>query len=117
MLHDRAELKTMFTEKQHIYGMSTTLADPSVAELFASILRPDFIAIDMEYTTITLAEAKNIFAANGCNALPRLVSHDGVQMKRLLDAGADGVIVPAVNNKQELENIIQSLKYMPVGKR
>lgn len=120
MLHDRAVLKKMFTERQHIYGMWTTLSDPSVAELFASILRPDFIAVDMEHTTITLTEAKNIFSvvqANGCSALPRLASHDGVQMKRLLDAGADGVIVPAVNNKQELETIIESLKYMPVGKR
>src|SRR5262249_46378217 len=49
--------------------------------------------------------------------LPRVSSHNGEQIKRLLDSGADGLIVPMVNTTEELERIIGWFKYPPEGRR
>lgn len=117
---ERVHLKRMFKKRQLIYGAWTASSDPLIAELFSTILKPNFIGVDLEHSTISLEKAKNIFSvaqAKGCQVLPRVSSHEKGQIRRLMDAGADGIIVPAVNNKHELENIIKEMKYPPLGER
>lgn len=116
----KSKLKANFKNNSLVYGAWTASSDTIIAELFAKILKPDFVAIDLEHSTITLESCKNLFLAIqscGCNAIPRLASHDKVEIARLLDAGADGIIVPNVNNVQQLNNIIQAMKYPPIGQR
>ncbi len=48
---------------------------------------------------------------------PRISSHNGEQIKRLLDSGADGIIVPMVNTLEEVNRIVEWCKYPPGGKR
>ena len=49
--------------------------------------------------------------------LQRVSSHNGEQISRLLDSGADGVIVPNVATPSEVERIIAWSKYPPLGRR
>ena len=114
------ELKHRFATAKTVFGTWISIGNSLVAELLAGILKPDFIGIDLEHTTFSLDDARHLFLAvqsQGCAALPRVASHDHVQMRRLLDAGADGVIVPNVSNATELAAIIEGIKYPPVGKR
>jgi 2-dehydro-3-deoxyglucarate aldolase len=46
-----------------------------------------------------------------------VASHNGEQIKRLLDSGADGVIVPMVSTQAEVDRIIEWCKYPPLGER
>ncbi len=120
MIIRRTELKKQLQNRNLIYAAWTASPDPTIAELFAMILKPGFIGVDMEHSTISLEAAKNIFSvaqSNGCCAIPRLASHDSSHIRRLMDAGADGIIVPAVNNISELNNIVKAMKYPPVGQR
>lgn len=120
MMNNRIILKNQLQNRELTYGAWTASSDPTIAELFSTILQPKFVAVDLEHSTISLEVAKNIFTAiqsNGCCALPRLSSLDNVEIRRLMDAGADGIIVPSVNNKEELENIIKAMKYPPLGRR
>jgi 2-dehydro-3-deoxyglucarate aldolase len=121
MIKNRIILKNQLRNKELTYGAWTASSDPTIAELFSTILQPKFVAVDLEHSTISLEASKNIFTviqANGCCALPRLSSSlDNVEIRRLMDAGADGIIAPAVNNKHELENIINAMKYPPLGRR
>jgi len=113
-------LKKQFQQCKRLFGAWTAFSDPSIAELLASVIKPDFIAIDMEHSTLSLEAAQRIIMAiqsKGIQALPRVSSHDKEEISKLLDAGADGVIVPAVNNKAELLAIIKAVKYPPVGER
>lgn len=120
MIDNRIALKNQLRNRELTYGAWTSSSDPMVAELFSTMLQPRFIAVDLEHSTISLEAAKNIFTAiqaNGCCAIPRLASLDHADIRRLMDAGADGVIAPAVSNKEQLENIVKAMKYPPLGKR
>ena len=58
-------------------------------------------------------------AMNGTECIPivRPQWNDPVQIKRILDIGAYGVIIPWVNSKEEAENAVRACKYPPEGIR
>lgn len=102
-----------------VFGTWTSLAHPSITEIFTKT-GVDFVGIDLEHSTISQEQAQRIIAAahaGGVACLPRVASHNGEQIERLLDSGADGVIVPMVSTRAEVERIVEWCKYPPLGKR
>lgn len=102
-----------------MFGTWTSLAHPSIAEVFAAT-QADFIGIDLEHGTTSQEQAQRIIAAaqaGGVSCIPRIASHNGEQIKRLLDSGADGIMVPNVSTLAEVNRIVEWCKYPPVGKR
>jgi len=94
-------------------------AHPSITETFARA-GFDFMAIDMEHSTISIEQAQRIIAASqaeGVPCLPRPFSHSNDWFKPLLESGADGLLVQMVNTASEVGEIIGHLKYPPVGRR
>lgn len=109
----------LFTKGSPIFGVWTSLGHPSITEIFTHI-KVDFVGIDLEHSTISQEQAQRIIAAShagGIACLPRVSSHNGEQIKRLLDSGADGVIVPMVSTRAQVEQIVEWCKYPPLGKR
>ena len=101
------------------FGAWTSLGHPSITEVFTRI-GVDFVGIDLEHSTISQEQAQRIIAASqaaGAACLPRVSSHNGEQIRRLLDSGADGIIVPNVRTSAEVEQIVDWCKYPPVGER
>jgi 4-hydroxy-2-oxoheptanedioate aldolase len=79
-----------------------------------------WLTVDMEHSPIDLDVAALMFAAiadSGCVPLARVPcgSHDWI--KRVLDAGAMGIVVPMVNTVEEAQIAIAAAKYPPVGNR
>ena len=102
-----------------VFGTWTSLGHPSITEVFTRT-GADFVGIDIEHSTISQEQAQRIIAAaqaGGCACLPRVASHNGEQIRRVLDSGADGVIVPTVNSRAEVDRIIGWSKYPPIGGR
>ena len=102
-----------------VFGAWTSLYHPSITEIFAST-GVDFIGIDIEHSTISLGQTQRIIAAAHAGktaCLPRIASHNGEQIKRVLDSGADGIIVPNVATQAEVERLVEWCKYPPAGKR
>ena len=115
----RAELKEKMRRRQRMFAGWVSYAHPSITETFARA-GFDFIAIDMEHSTISLEEAQRIIAASqseGVPCLPRPVSHSNDWIKPLLESGADGLMIQMVNTPEEIDAIICHLKYPPVGRR
>ena len=115
----RSQLKAKFRECKRAFGAWTSIAHPSITEIFACS-GVDFIGIDIEHSTISQEQAQRIIAAakaGGTTCLPRIASHNMEMIKRLLDSGADGLIVPMVNTAEEVERLISWCKYPPLGKR
>ena len=115
----RISLKEKLLGRKRVLASWTSLAHPSITEIF-SRMEIDFIGIDIEHSTIDQQQSQRIIAAcqaNGTLCLPRVATHSQEQIKRLLDSGADGIIVPMVSNADEVRNIISWFKYPPVGKR
>lgn len=119
MFEKRASLKMKLRRRERQFAGWVSYAHPSITETFARA-GFDFIAIDMEHSTISLEQAQRIIAASqseGVPCLPRPVSHSNDSFKPLLDSGADGLLVQMVNTPAEVEAIIGHLKYPPVGRR
>lgn len=113
------KLKTKLRNRDLVFGSWVSFSHPSIAEIFSS-RDFDFLAIDMEHTTISLEQAQRIIAAsqsNGVPCLPRPVSHSNDWIKPLLDSGADGIIAPLITSKFQNEDLIGKIKFPPSGKR
>jgi 2-dehydro-3-deoxyglucarate aldolase len=115
----RAELKSKFRSRQKVFAGWTSIAHPSISEIIARS-GVDFIGIDIEHSTISQEQSQRIIVAcqaNGITCLPRVATHNMEMIKRLLDSGADGVMVPMVNTPEEAKRIISWCKYPPKGTR
>ena len=100
-------------------GSWITLAHPGIAEIMAKA-GFDWLTVDMEHSVISLREAEELIRVielSGTAPLVRLSSNDPVQIKRVMDAGAHGVIVPMVNSVPEAEAAVRAVRYPPQGNR
>jgi 2-keto-3-deoxy-L-rhamnonate aldolase RhmA len=94
-----------------------TLDSPAVAELMAEA-GFDWLFIDAEHSTLDTSHMQALLqAANPTPCVIRLTSGDDVPIKKALDIGAAGIIVPQVNSAEQARRIVQSAKYAPVGQR
>jgi 2-dehydro-3-deoxyglucarate aldolase len=102
-----------------VYGGWVMVAHPAIVEIYAGE-HFDWICLDMEHTTIDMRSVYEcILAAKGTNVdvLVRLPSHESSIAKRVLDAGADGVIFPCVNTAEQARQVVAVTKYPPEGNR
>ncbi len=100
-------------------GSWITLNHPSIAEIMADA-GFDWLCIDMEHSVTDYYEAQQLILAiqsKGIKAFVRVGENNMRIIKRVLDAGADGIIVPSVNSAVEAKRAVDSLKYPPLGKR
>lgn len=115
----RRALRQKLRNRERVFGGWVSYAHPSITETFARA-GFDFIAIDMEHSTVSLEQAQRIIAASqaeGVPCLPRPVSHSNDWIKPLLESGADGMLVQMVNTPEEVDTLIDLVKYPPVGAR
>jgi 2-dehydro-3-deoxyglucarate aldolase len=80
----------------------------------------DWLAIDLEHTSIDLETAQNliqIIQSKDVKALVRVSKNEEVIIKKVLDMGADGIIVPMICSKEDANRAIDYAKYPPAGKR
>jgi 2-dehydro-3-deoxyglucarate aldolase len=80
----------------------------------------DWVAVDTEHTSIGFETLENIIRAierGGAAPFVRMPGHDPITIKRTLDIGARGIIVPMVNSAQQARDIVAAAKFPPVGER
>ena len=119
MFEKRLELKNKLRNRKKVFAAWTSIGDSQITEAFA---QPefDFIGIDIEHGCQSYSECQRIIAASQAYnrvCLPRVASHNMEMIKRLMDSGADGIIIPMVDTPEQVEKIIEWIKYPPVGKR
>ncbi len=80
----------------------------------------DWLTLDIEHAAFDWSEAATLFAAvadAGCVPLARVPEGDHYCIKRVLDAGAWGIVVPMVDTVQQAKTAIAAAKYPPTGNR
>ena len=113
------KLKQKLKEKKLALGSWITMKDPAIAEIMAKA-GVDWLAIDMEHSSLTMTECQEIIRViDLCGVVPlvRVGENNLLLIKRAMDAGAGGVIVPMVNSRQDAEKAVAAVKYPPVGTR
>jgi len=112
-------LKDKLKNNELSIGSWITIGHPAIPEIL-STAEFDWLAIDIEHNLIdpsiisiliSTIQSKNIAA------LVRVSKNDEVTIKHVMDAGADGVIVPMVNSKEDAEKAVAYTKYPPIGSR
>ena len=112
-------LKALLARKNGSIGSWVTLGHPAVAEIMAGA-GFDWLVIDMEHSAITFHQAQQLIQVIELSGVPPLVrvgENNPNLIKRAMDCGAHGVIVPMVNTKAEALQAVRSVKYPPVGSR
>ncbi len=91
-----------------------------VSARFMAQLGFDYLCVDMEHQPIDLETASAMFgviAAAGVTPLARVPWNTGENIKRVLDCGAHGIVVPMVNTREEAELAVAAARYPPAGFR
>jgi 2-dehydro-3-deoxyglucarate aldolase len=112
-------LKKKLLNNELTIGSWVTIGHPSIVEVLSSA-GFDWLTIDLEHTTIDYSIAQVLIStiqANNMSALVRVSKNEEVCIKKVLDAGADGVIVPMINNANDAKKAVEFVKYPPEGKR
>lgn len=105
--------------KKNVVGVFSKTTDSSIVEIFG-LSGFDFIILDFEHGHSSYETLKHhIRAAELSNILPivRVPSFNQEHISKSLDIGAYGIQVPNVNNKIQVESIINSAKFHPEGER
>lgn len=100
-------------------GTWLSLGNVFAARLMARVGFP-WLTVDLEHSPIGWDNAGQLFGAvadAGCICLARVPRGDHDYIKRVLDAGAHGIVVPMVNTVEEAKIAIAAAKYPPIGNR
>ena len=100
-------------------GSWITLNNSSIAEIMADA-GFDWLCVDLEHSVTDYAEVQQLILAiqsKGIKAFVRVGDNNSRIIKRVLDAGADGIIVPSVNSAEDAKKAVNWIKYPPEGKR
>ncbi len=104
-------------EKQ--LGLWLTSASNSSAEIISSA-GYDWVVVDMEHAPnhmLSVCSQLQIFSGSPTTALARPDWNDAVEVKRLLDLGADGLVFPMIQTVEEAKSAVASTRYPPRGIR
>lgn len=112
-------LAKLLAEKKPALGAWITFADPSIAIIFAHA-GFDWVMIDNEHNPFTETQIQGfIHALRGTDVscIVRVRGNDPAHIKWVLDSGADGIIVPWIENADDARRAVDAAKYYPLGKR
>ena len=102
-----------------VVGSWLSLGSAEAAEIIA-MSGFSFVTIDLEHTGIDIKTAESlirIVELSGSVPIVRVSENDPIQVKRVMDCGAHGIIVPMVNTPKEAEQAVASIHYPPKGIR
>jgi 2-dehydro-3-deoxyglucarate aldolase len=118
-LNKSISIKKKLKDGKVTIGSWITLGHPGIAEIMA-LAGYDWIVVDLEHSVIpidTAGDLIRIIDLCGSAPLVRLTSNHPDQIKRVMDAGAHGIVVPMVNSADDAARAVAAVRYAPEGVR
>ncbi|MQA35115.1 HpcH/HpaI aldolase family protein [Modestobacter roseus] len=100
-------------------GTWVKIPAPEVVELVA-LAGFDVAVIDLEHSPMSLESASTLIATalhTGVSAIVRVPGLDPGLVQRVLDAGAEGVMVPHVDTVEQARSAAAAVRFPPLGER
>lgn len=115
MFHD---FRRRLRDRELLLGTMVTLESPATAEVLAS-LGFDWFFVDGEHGPLGTQELLGILRAvdQRVPCVVRVPGASEVEIKKVLDIGAAGIIVPMVNSAEQATEIVNWARYSPAGSR
>src|SRR5438105_826850 len=113
-------LKQRLRAGKRALGCWTVLGSPPVIELLA-YCGFDYLLLDQEHgfgePSALLHSLQAMAATPQCSSIVRVPSNDPNYLKRVLDAGVEGVMVPNVETADDARAVVAACRYPPLGRR
>lgn len=114
-------IKEELREGKIVFGpMVSEIRSPGIAILFAQA-GFDFFFIDMEHSSFNAETMSDMILAARAAGIPTIVRPSSRKsseyLSRPLDAGADGLLVPQIQTREDVENVVRWCRYAPIGER
>ena len=116
----RNHTKQQLAEGKNALGMGLRVARSVDIAVIAKTCGYDWLFIDMEHSSMDLDAAAQIAMASlpaGITPIVRVPGKEHHHSSRILDAGAQGIVVPHVDTVEEAQRAVAYCKYPPVGHR
>ncbi|MFH1301376.1 MAG: aldolase/citrate lyase family protein [Planctomycetota bacterium] len=114
-----SRVKQKLSQNEPVLITQLHLLDPSIFEL-TSLMGFDGIWMDMEHHTYSLETATQLMRAARIGAsdiLARPANGEFMQIGRMLEAGAQGIMYPRCSSAAEAAEVVKWSKFAPLGKR
>ena len=113
-------LKQRLRAGKRALGCWTVLGSPPVIELLA-FCGFDYLLLDQEHgfgePSALLSSLQAMAATPACSSIVRVPSNDPNYLKRVLDAGVEGVMVPNIQTAEDAREVVAACRYPPAGRR
>jgi 2-keto-3-deoxy-L-rhamnonate aldolase RhmA len=113
------DIRSALRQRKLTVGSWLQLASPGAAEILANV-GYDWLGLDCEHTAADTATVENIARAvfgRGPSLLVRVKNCETLEIRRALDMGAQGVIVPMIETPEQAKQAVAAAKYPPEGVR
>jgi len=113
------KLKQRITDGKVAYGVISPTTDPVICE-YIGLNNFDYYMIDGEHGGISISDVTNLVRAcelMDCTPLARIRSVDTKLILQYMDAGVMGVMMPSIDKVEDVEKLVEAIKYPPFGKR
>lgn len=112
-----SELLQKLKSSKSLLAPLISITDSSVSEMM-TFLSPDFLIVDMEHSVIDVPALQNILmAAGSMDIVARIRGLEKNEIKKVLDTGVSGIIVPGIETAQEASDAVAYSKISPAGVR
>lgn len=112
-------LQQLLQPGKHAVGNWISIGHPAVAEIGSRDF--DFVILDTEHTPIGLETLENMLravdAVDDAAPIVRVPWNDPARIKRVLDLGPAGLMIPMVETAEEAEEAVSAMRYPPEGIR
>jgi len=115
----KSALLASIESRRPVIGCAHLVRDESVSETLRGAAL-DFLLIDMQHIAITIETLQRVLSAlqpTDLAVLVRTLSNDPAVIGQVLDAGANGVIIPMINSAQDAAQAVAAAKFPPEGTR
>lgn len=106
-------------QKRPAFGIAVYSCSTAVVEIAANY-GLDYLFIDAEHTPVEVTDMRNLVLTAqyaGISALVRVTRPDEIEIRKALEMGAEGVIIPHVRTRQDMETCVRGAKFPPLGRR
>lgn len=113
-----SSFKTKLIGSDLLRGTIITLPSTEIIEIFSQA-GFDWLFLDLEHSTLSIKDAQTLVQVAGAEnpCLIRVPSNDETWIKKALDIGAAGIIIPQIQTVGDVKRAVQFCKYPPEGSR
>jgi len=112
-------MKEKWARGEVCIGAFINITHSAVIEVLG-IVGLDFVILDAEHTSLTPETAEHLYQVaelHNISSVTRIGENSQQVIQKFLEGGSQGVLIPLVNTVEEAQQVVDAVKYPPIGKR